>query len=425
MTQSNYTVPTSAGLAWNARAAAGEAVSPITQMVFGDGIRAPSGGETALLNEVHRVNLAGQGVLDDATAAYFDAYLPAAVGGFVIREHGLLTADGTLVAIGVRDPGVPKADPASGAADDFTYRIDVFYQHLDALAVTIDPVHGLTAERRVDTGTGLKGGGALIQNLTLEADFATMPEAIAGTSGKVMDAELVQAMLRRSTFTVMAFPHVETADHRLNLSDLGDGRIRIGAGNTWTWRNSERFSTSDFTDPMRIFPTDPSKLYHLRWHAPGTGTAVPEADYPMGRFELADMAGLSETATQYDSTLDRMLIARIETDAVNAATITSLANAVQLFDVVQDYEAVTISPQANGSRRGFEFVFDWARTPVNAAASVYRFDTSSPGLGAIHQDELYDADTNITGVSVDRYRYTGEAVRDYTSYIGVQAILQV
>lgn len=146
MPQENYTIVTNYGREWNARAAAGEAVSPIAEMVFGDGDRAPVGGEVALLNEVHRSAIGNQGLLDDATAAFFEAYLPAEIGGFVIREHGLLTADGRLVAVGVRNPGIPKADPATGAADDFTYRIDVFFDQLDALVVEIDPVHGVTRD---------------------------------------------------------------------------------------------------------------------------------------------------------------------------------------------------------------------------------------------------------------------------------------
>ena len=115
-------------------------------MVFGDGDRAPTGGETALLNEVHRETLSGQGLVEGQTAAFFEAYLGPNIGGFVIREHGLLTADGTLVAVGVRNHGIPKADPATGASDDFTYRLDIFFEHLDVLVVQVDPIHGITSD---------------------------------------------------------------------------------------------------------------------------------------------------------------------------------------------------------------------------------------------------------------------------------------
>ena len=174
MTQSNYSVVTNYGRAWNARAAAGEAVSPITAMVFGDGDRAPTGGETEILNEVYRQTISGQGSYEDQSAAWFDAYLEADIGGFVIREHGLLTADGNLVAIGVRNPGIPKAHPSTGAADDFTYRIDIFFSQIEALVVEVDPIHGLTSERRIDTGDGILGGGGLGQNRTFTLDRKTL-----------------------------------------------------------------------------------------------------------------------------------------------------------------------------------------------------------------------------------------------------------
>lgn len=137
-------LPTNYGREWNARAAAGENVSPIAEMAFGDGTRIPAGGETALENEVHRVTISNQGLVPDETAAFFDAPLPQGVGGFIIREIGLFTADGKMVAVGTRDPGLPITDP-----DDLTYRFEVFYDQLDALVVQVDPVHGLTADSLV------------------------------------------------------------------------------------------------------------------------------------------------------------------------------------------------------------------------------------------------------------------------------------
>ncbi|MEC5291958.1 phage tail protein [Aurantimonas sp. C2-6-R+9] len=182
MTQSNFTIITRYGREWQAKKAAGQVVPAIDRMVFGDGDRIPAGGEAALLNEVHREGLSNWGILADETAAFFDAYLSAEIGGFVIREHGLLDAAGGLIAIGRRDPGIPKADPATGAADDFTYRIDVFFTDLQALVVAIDPVHGLTAERRIDTATGLAGGGDLSQDRTLTTDWSNLGAA-AGVFG--------------------------------------------------------------------------------------------------------------------------------------------------------------------------------------------------------------------------------------------------
>lgn len=214
MSQANYSVVTTYGREWNARAAAGDEVSPITEMVFGDGDRAPTGGETALVNEVHRQTLSGQGSYEDQSAAYFDAYLEAAIGGFVIREHGLVTADGNLVAIGVRNPGIPKADPATGAADDFTYRIDLFFDQMDALVVEVDPRHGLTAERRVDTGDGLTGGGALGADLTISLDATvartSLQAALASNQADLITQQMAQE-IRLRTLEHKPTANMETA----------------------------------------------------------------------------------------------------------------------------------------------------------------------------------------------------------------------
>ena len=55
------------------------------------------------------------------------------------------------------------------------------------------------------------------------------------------------------------------------------------------------------------------KAYHLRWNAPGTGFAIPLADYPNGRIVLIDMTNSSpaEDHEDHDTDYDDMLIARI------------------------------------------------------------------------------------------------------------------
>lgn len=208
MTQTNYTVPTVYGRNQNAKAQAGQTVPAITHIVFGDGVRQPTGGETALLNVVHTATLSDSGVYPDQTAAWFECYLGPDIGGFVIREHGLLDADGNLVAIGVRDPGVPKADPQSGAADDFTYRIDVLFDAVDAINVQVDPLHGIGGGRRVDTGTYLTGGGALSQDLLLDADIDAIAAGLGG-----FDADQVDGY------------------HAADLLDLGNATGALGRAN--------------------------------------------------------------------------------------------------------------------------------------------------------------------------------------------------
>ena len=107
-------------------------------IVFGDAIYAPTGGETALVNEVHREPLSASGIYADQQAAYFRAQLGPTVGGFSISEHGLLAADDTLLAIGRRDPPVPKA-----LVDEFNWEIVVQFSDLQNISVLVDETLGL------------------------------------------------------------------------------------------------------------------------------------------------------------------------------------------------------------------------------------------------------------------------------------------
>ncbi|WP_116132001.1 hypothetical protein [Tropicimonas sp. IMCC34043] len=57
----------------------------------------------------------------------------------------------------------------------------VAFSTLENLVIRIDSVNAFVpAERHVDTGSGLTGGGDLSQNRTLAVDFATQAEADAG-----------------------------------------------------------------------------------------------------------------------------------------------------------------------------------------------------------------------------------------------------
>ena len=124
---------------------------------------------------------------------------------------------------------------------------------------------------------------------------------------------------------------------KLAITDNADGTLTIDPAQTWLWRGVFRYSSDDFLLADRTVPTVASKTYHLRWHAPGTGTAIPEATYPNGRFELADLTGANpaEGDVSYDTTYDRMLIARIVTDVGNIATITVLKNLAVLSEEIR------------------------------------------------------------------------------------------
>lgn len=149
MTQS-YAILTTVGRNKEAAALAAGTPLTITEIALGDGTRLPVGAETALENEVHRGVLTGAGVLDpEAHTAYFELYLPIAVGGFVIREAGLFDDAGDLIAIARYDDPIPKFDPASGASNDLNIRMHIIFSDVQNLVFSINPVQAVTINNLV------------------------------------------------------------------------------------------------------------------------------------------------------------------------------------------------------------------------------------------------------------------------------------
>lgn len=150
----------------------------ITDFAWGDGDRIPAGGETTLLNEQGRKPVQAQGLVDGAAnTAFFDALLDETEGPFVIREAGLFDDDGDLIAIAKYDPSVNKPLNTVSAV----LRINIVFSDLENLVLQVNSTNAFVpAERQVIAGVGLKDGGALGQNVTINADIPTEVEAVAG-----------------------------------------------------------------------------------------------------------------------------------------------------------------------------------------------------------------------------------------------------
>lgn len=89
----------------------------VEKFVVGDGngdSYTPTGTETTLKNEKYRTYIGSMG-LDKSNKATWQitSVIPEDIGGFYIREYGLIDADGDLIAIGTCD-AINKPDPAEG-----------------------------------------------------------------------------------------------------------------------------------------------------------------------------------------------------------------------------------------------------------------------------------------------------------------------
>lgn len=136
------TLHTQAGLTAITRAEATGTQINITAMAVGDGNGnpiVPQESQTSLARELYRAapNRVWQ---DPTTPNKFSAELviPASVGGFVLREVGVFTADGDLFVVG-NLPETYKPQTADGAYADTVVRVDFMVSNASLVTLQVDP----------------------------------------------------------------------------------------------------------------------------------------------------------------------------------------------------------------------------------------------------------------------------------------------
>lgn len=136
------TIHTAIGLAAIAQAEASGVPINLTHMAVGDGNGnpvSPSEAQTSLAREMFRATV-NRVFQDPATPTRFTAELviPAAVGGFVLREVGIFTAAGALFAVG-NLPDTYKPQASEGAYADTVVRMEFLVTNASVVTIQIDP----------------------------------------------------------------------------------------------------------------------------------------------------------------------------------------------------------------------------------------------------------------------------------------------
>lgn len=148
MAQNSFALMTNLGRAKEAAALANGTAIVITHIAIGDSATVPSGGETALYNEVARKAISGHGtVVGAANTAYFDIFLAAADGPYTIREAGLYDSAGDLIAIARYDPPISKPVPSSGQTVEGTVRLQVAFSNIANVTIVVDPSFTVPLQR--------------------------------------------------------------------------------------------------------------------------------------------------------------------------------------------------------------------------------------------------------------------------------------
>lgn len=115
---------------------------PVVTGVIGDGggtATTPNENQTSLVRQVFSTTLNSIEVdPNDSTQYIAEFVIPAATGGFTIREVGLKTSDGDLFAVG-NTPQVYKPSASEGSFSDTTVRIYFKVSNAGTVQVVVDP----------------------------------------------------------------------------------------------------------------------------------------------------------------------------------------------------------------------------------------------------------------------------------------------
>ena len=126
MSYKYFTVLTDVGKQKLAEAIANETALDFTEMAVGDSNGTsyePTSDMTALKHVTYRAAIGSMKInAEDKNIMEFEFVVPASTGCFYVREAGLYSSDGTLIAIS-RLPEQYKADMAEGAGSSMTVRI--------------------------------------------------------------------------------------------------------------------------------------------------------------------------------------------------------------------------------------------------------------------------------------------------------------
>lgn len=145
MSQTYYTLLTHIGAAAWVNAEVGGTDVNVSHLALGDGNGnpvTPTEAMASLVHEVHRVPITSVTAdVENPNWLVFEAVIPAAVGGWTIREIGLIGGSGEgnhLLAIG-NFPATYKPVLAEGAAKDLVIRMVIQVSNATVVQLTIDP----------------------------------------------------------------------------------------------------------------------------------------------------------------------------------------------------------------------------------------------------------------------------------------------
>lgn len=148
-----YTLLTMIGAAEFVNAKAANITVPFTHLAVGDGNGAaiiPAEGMKSLVREVHRVPISSiTADVNNPNWLVIEAVLPTSIGGWTVREVGLIGgAAAKLLAVG-NFPDTYKPQLAEGSARDIVIRMIIQVGNTSVVQLTVDPSVALATSQSI------------------------------------------------------------------------------------------------------------------------------------------------------------------------------------------------------------------------------------------------------------------------------------
>ena len=161
MAENFYTIVTKTGLAKITNAQLTSEKLDLATIVVGDGNGAyynPTSDATAVKKEVWRGAI-GSIAVDENNANWIivETVVPATVGGFTVREIGLLDVAGDLIAIG-KYPETYKPVLADGSSKDLYIRMIIEVANTSVVTLKVDPTIVIASRKYVDDKVAASSG---------------------------------------------------------------------------------------------------------------------------------------------------------------------------------------------------------------------------------------------------------------------------
>lgn len=145
-----YTIITNIGKAKMANAQVLGRKLDLKYVAIGDGQANPKETQTVLQNEVWRGQISAMDIdPNNPNWIVVEAIIPSDVGGFTVREVGLVDVDGDLIAVG-KYPETYKPELSEGSAKDLYLRTVIEVTNAESVQLKIDPAVVIASRKYVD-----------------------------------------------------------------------------------------------------------------------------------------------------------------------------------------------------------------------------------------------------------------------------------